>query len=281
MQNAAFNTTRSAGSCSHGITTGWSASVSAGFAFSALKIFGADVKVTLTQQLQQTLTRSKSITYTTTYSGSWDRDYIVFQGTLYHLYEYEIISSSDPKAVGQKMTINDPVATKIYKWPVEDFNTAMPKVSRIGKDVLSHTIGNPASYATHAQAVKRLTLNEGWMDKTGKTVGRGSSTIGSEIALTKSRSSEKSRTYSVGVEANFNAGGGTRGVAFGINKGWIYSVTIAEGTAYSGTVGDIGSNDWARNQYEFGLLVYKDGVDSQGKTQKGKRPFHVVNYWTK
>lgn len=266
---------------SHGVTTGWTASFSTGFeAEDIFGVFGASAKQTLAWSMQKSLTNSRKVTWTKTFGGSYDKDVIIFQGTLYQVYEYEIVSAEDKKLVGSKITLNDPVATKTYKWTVDFYNQSVNEKSRIPQAVLSHTIGSPNTYMRKDVAQAQLKATMGWIDE-GFEVGavRGGSN-GTSVSISDSNSTETSRSFSVNYEAEVKIGGATIGGSFGLDTESVYGVTVETGTTYQGEVGDIeNTDDWQDWRYSFGILVYRYGADASGKPLKGMRPYHVVNYW--
>lgn len=266
---------------SHGVTTGWTASFSVGFeAEDVFGLFGASAKQTIATSMKKTLTNSRKVTWTKTFSGSYDKDTIIFQGTLYQVYEYEIVSAEDEKLVGSMITLNDPVATKVYKWTVDFYNQNVAQKARIDASVLSHTVGDPKSYRRRNDAATLLTESYGWLDE-GLEVGAvrgGSNSTG--VSVTAANSTEKSRSFSVDWEAEVKIGGATIGGSFGLETESVYGVTLETGTSYEGTVGDIeNTNEWSDWRYSFGLLVYRAGADNTGATLRGKRPYQVITYW--
>ncbi|MCA8970435.1 MAG: hypothetical protein KDC95_11645 [Planctomycetes bacterium] len=266
---------------SHGVTTGWTASFSVGFeAEDIFGVFGASAKQTIATSMKKTLTNSRKVTWTKTFSGSYDNDTIIFQGTLYQCYEYEIVSAEDANLVGSKITLNDPVATKIYKWTVDFYNQNVATKARIDDTVLSHTVGDPKSYIRKADAATKLTQAFGWVDE-GLEVGavRGG-TNSTSVSVTTANSSEKSRSFSIDWEAEVKIGGATIGGSFGLESESVYGVTLETGTTYEGTVGDIeNTSQWSDWRYSFGLLVYRHGADGDGATMRGQRPYQVITYW--
>jgi hypothetical protein len=265
----------------HGVTTGWTASFSVGFEASAVfDLFSASVRQTLSTQMEQTLRNSKKITWTKTYTGSHSEDVIVFQGTLYQIYEYEVVSAADQDLVGSMVTLNDPVATKTYKWTLDLYNQVVAERARIGPDVVTHAVGDPSTYRRRDAAEALLQQRYGWMDDAGLEVGQGGGSNATSVTITTANSTEESRRFGIDWEAEVRIGGPTIGGSFGLTAAEIYGVTVETGTTYRGEVGDIaGSGDWGDWFYSFGLLVYRHGADATGRPERGQRPFHVVSYW--
>ena len=91
---------------------------------------------------------------------------------------------------------------------------------------------------------------------------------------------ESERRFSVENESEFKVGGATVGASFGLSSAEIYGVTVGQHTIYEGEVGDIEElGQWSKWRYDFGPLVYRYGADQNGKPERGKRPFQVIDYW--
>jgi hypothetical protein len=266
---------------SHGVSTGYSASFSVGFEASAVfDLFSVSAKQTISTQMARTLTGSKKITWTKTYTGSYDQDVIVFQGTLYQIYEYEVVSAANPAMLGAKITLNDPVATKTFKWTLDFYNQTVAERARIGQDVITHAIGDPASYRRKDAAASLLQQRYGWIDTAGQQVGQGAGSNATSVTITTANSTETLRSFGVTLESEVKVGGATVGGSFGLTAAEIYGVTVETGTTYAGQIGDIGNGaQWGDWHYGFGLLVYRHGADGSGAPLPGARPFHVVTYW--
>lgn len=182
--------------------------------------------------------------------------------------------------LGAKLTLNDPVATKTFKWTLDFYNQTVAERARIGQDVISHTIGDPASYRRKTAAQGVLQQHYGWIDADGQQVGQGHGSNGSSVTITNANSTETSRSFGVTWESEVKIGGATIGGSFGLTTEDVYGVTVETGATYAGQVGDIGgSAEWSKWLYGFGLLVYRQGADAGGVPLAGARPFHVVTYW--
>ncbi|HHI78813.1 MAG TPA: VCBS repeat-containing protein [Planctomycetes bacterium] len=244
-------------------------------------LFEFSVQATLSYSVAETLTKAVTITKTNAFSGTYDKDVIVFQGTLYMRYQYRIIRSRDAKEIGKLFTIDEPVSTRIYKWTVDFYNKNVPARSRIGKDVITHTIGDPQTYMRKSQAKALLGIPGSWIHEKGLTVGQGRSTNSISIGITKQNSNAQSRSFGVRAELSWQIGPRVGGATYGINRSEVYSVSINEGTLYSGTIGDIDKgqdfSDWF---YAAGLFVRRIGVDAKGNTLPGKLPYQLVTWWT-
>ena len=260
------------------VSTGTNYSVWAGFEVEDL--FGSSgfsAKTTLSTQMESTLGEETTITTTKSFLGSWDQDYVVFQGTLYTCYEYEVVSSADPSAVGTRMALNVPVDAKTYKWTLDFYNQTFAESAPIDPAlVLGHGIGDPASYPRRDALVSLLQsaggAYEGWEGES-QTVGQGSAEVGFGLTIAESVTEGESVTYSVESEAEFKVGGAVFGASYGVSEGYLYEITVSHETSYDATVGDIADpGDWNAWAYDTGLVAYT-------REEAGEPPFQVVRFW--
>ena len=274
----------------YGLTAGVTASVYSGFEVSDLTdTFGASAR----QTVSGSLVKSQQVTQTETtvqgFSGPASEDAIVFQGTLYRSYEYEVIEAEDPAVVGTFYSLDVPVRTRVYKWSVDYFNSAVAPEYRIGSDLLPHTVGDPTSYRTIQQAAALGDRYVSWRtgDAPPATVGQSSGSTDVAIRLASESTTSEERTLDVTWEAGFTVAGTQAGGSFGVTTSSIYSVSVSEESTYEGVIGDIAPVDqyeqWA---YDFGLVVYHHGLLSDSNNQPtGSEadtvPFQVLTYWTR
>jgi hypothetical protein len=272
-----------------GVSSGVTASVYNGFDVSDFTdLFGVNARQTISGALTKSQTQTSTQTVTQAFTGPANADTIVFQGTLYQSYEYEILSGPDPTLVGATYTLDVPVETKVYKWTVDYFNQNVDPAYHIGPDVLSHTIGDPASYRSASQVTQLVDDNVGWKIPANKQTTVGQSDAFNTVALTLSDEVQASEELSFDVtwEAGFKVGGQQFGGSFGLTTSSIYTVTFTESTTYQGTVGDISSiADYEQWAYDFGLAVYHHGLPSDASNQPlepvpGAVPFQVITFWT-
>ena len=266
---------------SHSVTTTNSITLSKGIKGNYGELFEIGVQSKITRSVGETLSKAVTVTKTNAFFGTFDKDVIVFQGTLYMRYQYKIVGSRYPRLRGKLFTIDEPVSTRIYKWTVDFFNKNVSAPARIGKDILTHKVGDPSSYLSKAKAQTYSNIPGTWIHEKGLTVGQGRSQNGLSIQLDKSNSTEKSRSYGVTDEWSFKIGPFSGGSSYGLNKTHVYSISIHEGTLYSGTIGDIDKgqdfSDWV---YGTGLFIRRVGVDAKGKNLPGKLPYQLVTWWT-
>jgi hypothetical protein len=212
--------------------------------------------------------------YSTSYASAYPDDCIVFQGVLHTSYEYEVMTSSEPAAVGRKLTIDVPVAVKTYKWTLGFYNEKLGQDGvQIGAETLGHAVGDPASYPSARDRDQLLGKYSGWRSEQ-VSVGQGNGENSVSISL-----SNETTTASTNTITNDDSWGvAVAGLAYSESRAvtgtTVYEVTVGSATNYEGIVGDIlEGDDYLNYSYDFGLFVY------QYQHPKGPR-FQVVNYWT-
>ncbi|MCI0586791.1 MAG: hypothetical protein L0323_08135 [Planctomycetes bacterium] len=285
-----YGSTQTVYTMEQGLAETFGVSASATLSFSSgvavgdvLGLFGVTARATIAASFEQTQTSTHLVTQGISFSGAHDRDLVVFQGTLYHSYVYEIVAGPDPALVGTTMSLDAPIDSKVFKWSIEHYDSIAPQA--IGPLAFSHGIGDPASYPTEAEAGALLSTYVGWLGNEA-TVGLGGNANEVFLAIDETNSTSSQWSYGVTWETGFHVGGASVGFSVGATTSTMVEVATVLGTEYRGRVGDITSGaDYGAWLYDFGLLVYQRGVlaDSQGQPagiEPGVQPFHVVTYWT-
>jgi hypothetical protein len=233
----------------------------------------AGAGASMSQQFSKTHTKTESVTYGKEFGGAYPKDVIVFNGTLCARYRYEVVSGGDGGQVGTFMTIDVPQESRIYKWTVEYYNKSLQGLATpIDDTVLTHTVGDPASYMTAAEKNQRKGSGA-WVWPVASPVGQGPGADTVYIAVGEEVSDETATTES--TEYSGKAGAFvTAEYTRGYDESEIYSVTLAKETVFTGTVGDIDLDDDYENwRYSYGLLVYPTML-------AGGERVRVVTYWT-
>ncbi|MFY9345807.1 MAG: hypothetical protein WAT39_25170 [Planctomycetota bacterium] len=242
-------------------------------------VFGSSAKAEFTLEVETTVGSTTSVTRTTTYTGSFDQDIVVFQGVLYRRYQYTIVSASRPLLIGQQVTIDEPVQSKVYKWTLPYYETIARTNSSLAA-MLSSTKGNPATCQTRAQAQQKLQTTFGWLGN-GVAVGQGNGSTTTEIEVSNANSTATQRTLGGGIEQGFKIGGvATSSFSLSLTFGSLYQVETSVGTTFTGVVGDIADpqdyQDWS---YDYGLVVLQRGKAPDGASVPGVLPCTVIDYW--
>ena len=182
--------------------------------------FGAEVKATVAATLERSRTTGSQIRHTTMYVGGSEEDTVVFKGTLYRRYQYEIVGSDDPARIGDLLWIEDPVSTKVFQWPVPSYNRLVDAADRI---TLNHTVGSPYSYRNPIQKDAALAMHRGFESAVASVPqGTGSITLGLE--LNDTTSTAESRTIGIGAEFEFKHGNATVGGSSAVDRTTVHEI---------------------------------------------------------
>lgn len=273
----------------HGVSSNTAVSTYVGGSISDIfGLFDASARATVELSMTKSQLESQKQSEIVSFQSPYNVDSIVFQGTLYQCYEYEVLSAADVGLVGELFTLDVPVETRTYKWTVDYYNSKVDVDQRIGTDVLSHTIGDPASYPSYGEIDALTSLYVGWKSSNTPpaSVGQSGLTNGVAIQLENESTTAEERSFSVTLETGFTVGSVEFGGSFGVTDSSIYSVTVSETTAYQGVVGDIPlPTDYEAWRYDFGIGVYhrglfSDALNQPASTQPGFVPYQVVTFWT-
>jgi len=279
----------SSSSQSIGVTNTTTYSVTQELSTSLGSFFGVSASGTIESSFEKSSISKETTTYVQGFSGGYDQDVIVFQGTLYHSYGYRIEHSPNPELEGLEITFDVPVSSKTYKWTTDKYNSTFGAPFALGSNLLSHTIGDPTSYLTPAQATGLVQTYVGWKTPTATTVGatnNGSNSAAIELENESTTSTQ--RTITLSGEGSFSAGFSTTKISAGFGSSRMYEVSYSDTTTYEGVVGDIAPAAWNAMHYEFGMLVYHYGVLSNSSNEPlpsnqqptNVRPMQVVTFWT-
>jgi hypothetical protein len=244
-----------------------------------LDFLSANAEVEMERQFSRSHTSTSLVRYGTSYGGAYPDDVVIFNGTLCMRYEYEVLGGSDKDVIGTRMTIDEPVDARIYKWTVGYYNMSLrDEASPIGKDVLSHTAGDPASYPStqrRNQLVKSngMRLPNAWATPEAASVGQGRAWRSLSISVSEEQETTDTLTLSTSYTGGFSAFVGAS-YTQGYDETSAYSVIVGSETEYEGTVGDIELiDDYEEWYYSFGLFVHP-------VTLAGGESVQVVNFWT-
>lgn len=269
-------------SSSHSKTDELSVKVGATVSFEAedpLKIVKAEVSATLEAEFTMSETETSIVTTGVNYSTTEEDDSVVFLGTLFRIYPYEIVAADDAALVGTTMEVNVPLDNKVYIWTKERFNRIFTNPAlQIGAETFSHTPLDVASYPNAARRDALLAASENQYKSDEVAVGLGDGKVGVSIALGEETAQAKSYGFSMTIEASVAVGGA--GVGWNAGVGASHNVEVKVGTTstYEGAVGNIGNDaDYDRYQYSFGMFLndVSRGTDVMGNDVR----YQVVNYW--
>ncbi|HAK94276.1 MAG TPA: hypothetical protein DCM87_04565 [Planctomycetes bacterium] len=265
--------------------TGW-----LGFEAGVDGIASVSAKVKIGYELEKTHTDTTIVGSGKGFTSGYDDECLVFQGTLYNSYAYEILSP--PEAVvaaeGRPLWLDIPVATMSFMWGLDYFNRTLPDHA-IDRAVLGeYTLGSPDSYLGKVDAaalVEPVNGHVGWISEENMNVCSDGLSSTLNISLGEEHADETSRSWSITGELEVKCGPVIGGVSIGGTRTEISTVTVDEQMTYTGSVGCIEDDaEHSRWMYSWGLLVYNPAVfwhpeNAPGGNEKTDLPFQVLTYW--
>ncbi|MBN1417996.1 MAG: hypothetical protein JXP34_04425 [Planctomycetes bacterium] len=267
--------------------TGW-----AGFQTQIPEIAGVTVKAKIGGELKVTRTDASITGYAQGFTSGYDDECIVFQGTLYESYAYELIAPPEAvaEAAGRPLWLDIPVATTSFMWSVEKYNGMVPESRRIDPSILGITMGAPGTYMTNGAASELVKDYVGWMTPGSMEVCQGGLAGSQKIRLVEEHATQEARSWSISVETELKVGPVLGGVSIGATGADIFRSSVSEEMVYTGSVGCIeDAAEQARWSYTWGVVVYNRGVRSTFRTNgenepsgvidEGVRPFQILTYW--
>ena len=181
------------------------------------------------------------------------------------------------------VTIDLPVMAKVYKWTVDFYHQSVGANDHLPAELLTHVIGDPASYPTKYELETSMAGTQYWQDDEFQSVGKAGASNSASILFAEENVSQTEVTVFAELETEFKAGGATVGGSVGIEHGHSYSISYGTETEYSGSVGDIsGDEDYLNWRYDWGLVVQNYGMtnnNGQISYLPGIAPFQVIRYW--
>ncbi len=263
-----------------GVTTGVTLSMETPDFFDIFVSLEASVGISRT--FKQTQTNTKIVTRETSFAGPPDADKVAFQGTLFMSYEYEVVGApEDPdikSPVGTRITIDEPVATKIWHWPLEFFNATVDASQRIGPDIMDHTPGMVSSYMRESDKNALKNSSDFIMEIGPITVNYSGGSLGGGYGSLSIETTDENLTeVEISKTVDYSAGMSVAGIGMSVSRSiedtGIYSVTMGKGVRYEGKVGEILSlEEYQDYYYDWGMFVrWAERADGA--------KFQVIDYW--
>ena len=243
-----YSSTKGSGSGTTGSTT-----ISAGAYVSFeqdIKIFGvtvasveAETQITagFTWETENTSTLEQTITYSTT-AGE---DKVAFYSIPMEVYEYQSFVP-DGKGGYEEVTttVNVPHEASVRLLSLDDYEAIASDYSvlpQISNAVLTHTVGDPASYPSSLTPYKstKIASYDGDPAKVGFTSAGGGSAISQEISMSTEKSNAYTATSSIEAKAGAGAGGVKVGVVAGFEGGGGTVTVSTSGSSFSGELQDM------------------------------------------
>lgn len=222
-------------------------SVEAEFSLLA-KLAKAGVKEGVIREAKVTDTTAVRTESVTSFTGDCFDNYVIFLGTAYHSYKYEIIASPDTDLIGTYMTIDVPVGSGYWKWNVDYFNANNGNAPDIGVETFSNIPKQVASYPRPSERDAIISYNEANGAFNATTIGgsteqhvnqglEGFTSVGLTIAKEVSHEKETAWGWDNDIEASVCGIGGW--FSSSITDGSLVKFTYSDATEYEAKVGDI------------------------------------------
>ena len=205
------------------------------FSIFGVELFSAEAEASINNTFTWETQKSSSVEYEVSYATMAGMDSVVLYALPIETYIYE---ATMPDGTTQMMTVNLPYQPTVRTISAADYAEVQKVYSDILPDVtkmLTHTIGDPASYAPSVSALPDGRTQTLVYDGSFVTVGQGSqNTTSQSISMTEE--TENSFSYDLDIETK--AGVGVGGVTVGITAGYSHGagsvhITTA-GSTYSG-----------------------------------------------
>ncbi|MGB5348133.1 MAG: hypothetical protein WBN10_00945 [Polyangiales bacterium] len=232
---------------------------------------GSDFKKTVTVTASLSAGASYVVEKSRVFTTGPLEDGVVFTTIPYDRYTYKILSHPDPELVGGEVVVSLPREPIMLKVEREFYNASIVEASfPIDGNVFSHTVGDIESYPSVSEKNSLLSEYDG-LENGPISVGQGEGSDGLGIDV----SSAISLGASLGVEyeESVDVTAGPALAGYSVGYGASASLTISSGasTSYSVTVGDLDAENFAANQYSYGMFTYVQPVSGQ--------EFEVINFW--
>ncbi|MCB9885311.1 MAG: FG-GAP repeat protein [Planctomycetes bacterium] len=265
-----------------GVSTYSSITTSASAGATLFGVLGVEGRASFERGIERTHTDTRQETVVRGYRGSFDKDVIVFQGTLYETYEYVIVGAPDPSLLGTLLTLDLPVGANTYKWTVAYYNDRVAAEDRIGTDLLTHTPGDVASYPTRGELDALIGSDQHWDMPGSRPVGQGTASDFESVSFETVHATEQQRTISRSY-----GGGASFGVSVSVDattaEGSTHGVFYGSETSFEASVGDIADiGDYTRWNYSWGFAIQTVGRNGgPGNPTYGSRKhsFQYLRFW--
>ncbi len=251
--NYAESTTTYSSSKGSGSGTTSSSTISAGAYVSFeqdIKIFGvtvasveAETQITagFTWETENTSTLEQTITYSTT-AGE---DKVAFYSIPMEVYEYQsFVPDGNGGYEEVTTTVNVPHEASVRLLGLDDYEAIASDYSilpQISDAVLTHTVGDPASYPSSITPYRstKIAMYDQDPAKVGFTSAAGGSAISQEISMSNEKSNAYTGTTSIEAKAGAGAGGVKVGVVAGFEGGGGTVTVSTSGSSFSGELQDM------------------------------------------
>jgi hypothetical protein len=185
--------------------------------------------------------KTSTLEQTITYGTAAGEDAVAFYSIPMEVYEYTLytpVTDSSNRVIGyeeQTMTVNIPHTAAVSVLSLDKYESIAadyPELPRISGTVLTHEIGDPATYPSSANGYRDAEVYSGnWAG-----VGYGSGFIAQEIAMGTGTTKSYSQTNSFSFKIGGGAGVVKAGVTVGSEWGRGTATTTTEGSTFAATI---------------------------------------------
>ena len=232
---------------------------------------GADFKQTVTATASLSAGASYVVEKSRVFTTGPLEDGVVFTTIPYDRYTYAILSHPDPELVGGEVVVSLPREPIMLKVEREFYNASIVEASfPINENVFSHTVGDVQSYPSVSEKNSLLSQYDG-LENGPISVGQGQGSDGLGIDVSTAISAGASLGVEYEESVDVTAGPALTGYSVGYGVSASLTITSGSSTSYSVTVGDLDAENFAANQYSYGMFTYVQPVSGQ--------EFEVINFW--
>ena len=248
------------------------------FSVFGVVVASAEAEVAIAAGFTYETEKTSTLEQTVSYSATSGEDMVAFYSIPLEIYEYTAYTSNgDGTYTKQAMTVNIPRTAAVqlltldyYESIAKDYDI-LPQISG---EILTHTLGEPGSYASSESGyVKPLVYSGDWA-RVGYSGAGGGASISQEIAMTNDETKSYTIYGKIDTKAGAGAGGVTVGVTVGaeIGGGWVNTTT--SGNSFSGDIQNMPA-EAEEYAYSHSWKIFSYLYDD------GKANFPVVNYLVK
>ena len=264
-----------------GLTTTATITAGAYIAFEQdIQVFGVTVasveaEAVMTAGFTWDTEKTSTLEQTVTYGATSGEDMVAFYSIPLEIYEfYSHVPDGSGGYTKVTTAVNIPHEAAVRLLSLDEYEAIAADYSilpTIADNVLTHTVGNPASYPTSTNGYNVIAAYSGDPSSVGYSSTDGGSSITQEIAMSMEKSNAFTGTASIEMKAGAGAGGFTAGVVAGAEAGGGTVTISTNGSSFSGDMQNMPIEAKAYNYaMNWKIFCYK--------SPSGGKSFPVVSY---
>jgi hypothetical protein len=219
---------------------------------------GWEVEVQMKNEWGSVFEASEQRTESVSYSTGWSEDSVVCTVESYDRYVYRVIAHPNPDAIGQLVSLDVPRGSaQTFQVERTFYNENIARsATRVGPEVLGHTIGDPQSYPSVAERDQLVAMHDGmYTDPQPVSQGeQGARRV--TLTIATNTTATKFVTAAFDFEATTTVATIKLGGTFSASKTAEWSVSYGDETSFEGAVGSLHAAAFIAHSYSFGLLAY-------------------------